>query len=170
VPQPSHAHTVTAQQGAVDGPAREFLTFTLGLEEYAIDILKVQEIRGYDAVTTLAGAPAFIKGVINLRGTIVPIVDLRIKFGVGAVEYTPFTVVIILHVAGRVVGAVVDGVSDVVALQAGQIHPAPDFSHQVGAAYLLGLGSTENRMLILLDIEKLMLSPDMALVDDAVAA
>jgi purine-binding chemotaxis protein CheW len=157
---------------ASDGDAfeQEFLTFTLGREEYAIDILKVQEIRGYESVTSIANAPAFIKGVINLRGTIVPIVDLRIKFGLGLVEYTPFTVVIILNVADRVVGAVVDSVSDVISLAPGQVHPAPDFSSQVGTDFILGLGTVEDRMLILVDIEKLMLSREMALVDDALAA
>lgn len=153
-----------------EGFEQEFLTFTLGREEYAIDILKVQEIRGYESVTSIANAPAFIKGVINLRGTIVPIVDLRIKFGLGRVEYTPFTVVIILNVADRVVGVVVDSVSDVVALKPGQVHPAPDFSTQVGADFILGLGTLEDRMLILVDIEKLMLSREMALVDDPLAA
>src|SRR6185369_18058551 len=99
----------------------EFLTFTLGDEEYAIDILKVQEIRGYEPPTMIANAPPFIKGVINLRGIIVPVVDLRIKFNLGKIEYTPFTVVIILNVAGRVVGAVVDAVSDVISLTPAQI-------------------------------------------------
>ena len=150
--------------------ADEFLTFTLGGEEYAIDILKVQEIRGYDAVTSIANAPRFIKGVINLRGTIVPIVDLRIKFGVGEVTYTAFTVVIILNVAERVVGIVVDSVSDVLALPAAAIRPAPDFAAQVGAAYIQGLGTLDARMLILVDIERLLLSPDMALVDDDASA
>ncbi len=148
------------------GYAQEFLTFTLGGEEYAIDILKVQEIRGYDAVTSIAHAPAFIKGVINLRGTIVPIVDLRIKFNVGVVEYTPFTVTIILNVGGRVVGIVVDSVSDVLALDSAQIHPAPDFATGVDTRYIEGLGSIDDRMLIVVDIEKLMLSADMALVDE----
>ena len=108
--------------------ASEYLTFTLGSEEYAIDILKVQEIRGYEQPTLIANAPPFIKGVINLRGIIVPIVDLRIKFNLGKFEYTPFTVVIILNVAGRVIGAVVDSVSDVFSLTRAQIRPAPDFS------------------------------------------
>lgn len=145
--------------------ADEFLTFTLGAEEYAIDICKVQEIRGYDAVTSIANAPNFIKGVINLRGTIVPIVDLRIKFGVGQASYTAFTVVIILNVGERVVGVVVDSVSDVMALPPAAIRPAPDFSAQVGADYILGLGALDQRMLIVMDIERLLLSPDMALVD-----
>ena len=148
---------------------QEFLTFTLGAEEYAIDILKVQEIRGYDAVTTIANSPAFIKGVINLRGTIVPIVDLRIKFKLGKVEYTPFTVVIILNIGGRVVGMVVDSVSDVIALEPGQIRPAPEFSSSVDTAFILGLGTVAERMLIVVDIQKLMLSREMALVDEVTA-
>src|SRR3990170_1420546 len=118
-----------AGQGqTVEGASRELLTFTLGSEEYGIDILKVQEIRGYEAVTHIANAPEFIKGVVNLRGIIVPIVDMRIKFNLGEAEYNEFTVVIILNVAGRVVGMVVDGVSDVIQLAAEQIRPAPDFS------------------------------------------
>ena len=148
---------------------QEFLTFTLGAEEYAIDILKVQEIRGYDAVTTIANSPAFIKGVINLRGTIVPIVDLRIKFKLGKVEYTPFTVVIILNIGGRVVGMVVDSVSDVIALEPGQIRPAPEFSSSVDTAFILGLGTVGERMLIVVDIQRLMLSREMALVDEMTA-
>ena len=147
------------------GYPQEYLTFTLGPEEYAIDILKVQEIRGYDAVTTIANAPAFIKGVINLRGTIVPIVDLRIKFGIGDVTYTPFTVVIILNIGDRVVGIVVDSVSDVIMLAREQIRPAPEFAATVGAKYIVGLGTLDERMLIVVDIERLMLSSEMALVD-----
>lgn len=152
------------------GPVNEYLTFTLGPEEYAIDILKVQEIRGYEQPTTIANAPAFIKGVINLRGTIVPIVDMRIKFGVGQVEYTPFTVVIILNIGQRVVGMVVDSVSDVTTLAQDQVHPAPDFAATVDTKYILGLGTLDERMLIVVDIARLMLASDMALVDEAVAA
>lgn len=147
--------------------ASEYLTFTLGSEEYAIDILKVQEIRGYEVPTLIANAPPFIKGVINLRGIIVPIVDLRIKFNLGKVEYTPFTVVIILNIAGRVIGAVVDSVSDVLSLTAAQIRPAPDFSGTFDTKYILGLASVEERMLIVTDIERLMTSADMALIDAA---
>ncbi|HJW24413.1 MAG TPA: chemotaxis protein CheW [Rhodocyclaceae bacterium] len=150
-----------------DQVAREFLTFTLGSEEYAIDILKVQEIRGYEQPTLIANAPAFIKGVINLRGIIVPIVDLRIKFNLGHVEYTPFTVVIILNVAGRVIGAVVDSVSDVITLTSAQIRPAPDFSGSFDTRYILGLATLEDRMMIVTDIERLMTSADMELVDAA---
>jgi len=149
---------------------REYLTFRLGVEEYGIDILKVQEIRGYDAVTRVSGAPDFLKGVINLRGVIVPIVDLRLKFQLGDIKYDEFTVVIILNVVGRVVGAVVDSVSDVLELGPEQIRVAPDFHCLLDADFITGLGTagTEERarMLILLDIEKLLSSPDMAIVGE----
>ena len=144
----------------------EFLSFRLGGEEYCIDILKVQEIRGYDAVTRIANTPDFIKGVINLRGTIVPIIDLRIKFRLGSPSYDAFTVVIILNVAGRVVGVVVDSVSDVLTLSDAQIRPAPDFSAALDTQYVTGLGAIEERMLILVDIERLIGSRDMGLVDE----
>ncbi len=157
--------------GAVAGDeeqvASEFLTFTLGSEEYAIDILKVQEIRGYETPTLIANAPPFIKGVINLRGIIVPIVDLRIKFRLGKVEYTPFTVVIILNIAGRVIGVVVDSVSDVLSLTPAQIRQAPDFSGSFDTKYIVGLASVEARMLIVTDIERLMTSADMELIEAA---
>jgi purine-binding chemotaxis protein CheW len=149
--------------------SQEYLTFILGGEEYAIDILKVQEIRSYDVVTSIAHAPEFIKGVINLRGTIVPIIDLRIKFGVGEPDYTPFTVVIILNVGNRVVGIVVDAVSDVVAVLASQMHEAPTFSRAVDTRYLTGLAMLGERMLIVVDIERLMLSSEMALIDETLA-
>lgn len=160
-------HTINAAGDNV--LAREFLTFTLGDEEYGIDILKVQEIRGYDAVTKVPDTPAFIKGVINLRGTIVPIADLRIKFRVGQATYDEFTVVIILHVFGRVVGIVVDGVSDVISLAPDHIRPAPEFGSMLETEYLLGLGTIDERMLILVDIEKLMSRQDMALMDEVAA-
>jgi purine-binding chemotaxis protein CheW len=148
---------------------REYLAFTLGAEEYGIDILKVQEIRGYDAVTRIANVPAFIKGVINLRGNIVPIVDMRIKFNLPDVRYDAFTVVIILNIARRIVGMVVDGVSDVLTLRADQIRPAPEFGAAFATDYLVGLGAVDDRMLILIDIEKLMTGADMALVDPPAA-
>jgi purine-binding chemotaxis protein CheW len=160
--------TANAPPASAAGLVRnEFLTFRLGNEEYGIDILKVQEIRGYDTVTHIANAPEFIKGVVNLRGIIVPIVDMRIKFNLGKVEYDQFTVVIILNVAGLVVGMVVDSVSDVIALAAEQIRPAPDFSSTFDTRYITGLGTFEERMLILVDIEKLMSASDMALVESA---
>ena len=152
---------------AGDGAGSEFLAFTLGSEEYGIDILKVQEIRGYDAVTTIANAPEFIKGVINLRGIIVPVVDMRIKFKLGSVTYDETTVVIILNVADRVVGMVVDGVSDVTTLKADEIKPAPEFGSGLDTQYLQGLGTVDDRMIILADIEKLMTSRDMELIEAA---
>ena len=143
----------------------ETLVFALGQEEYGIDILKVQEIRGYDAVTTIANSPPFLKGVINLRGTIVPIVDMRIKFNLGNVEYNQFTVVIILNIAKRVVGMVVDAVSDVITLLPEQIKPAPEFGSALKTEYINGLGTIDSRMIIMVDIEKLMTSQEMELVD-----
>jgi len=144
---------------------QEFLIFTLGDEEYGIDILKVQEIRGYDQVTRIANTPAFIKGVTNLRGVIVPILDLRVKFAQENVIYNENTVVIVLNFVNRVVGIVVDGVSDVLSLTQDQIRPAPEFAVTMSTEYLTGLGSLGDRMLILVDIEKLLSSEEMALID-----
>ena len=152
------------------GETRQFLTFALGDEEYGIDILKVQEIRGYEPPTRIAHAPAFIKGVVNLRGTIIPIVDMRLKFNCSKAEYNSFTVVIILNIGHRTVGMVVDSVSDVLELAAGQIKPAPEFNGAIEAAYITGLGTIKHgddeRMLILMDIEQMMTAPDMGLMDD----
>ncbi|WP_051229398.1 chemotaxis protein CheW [Paludibacterium yongneupense] len=145
----------------------ELLVFSLGDEAYGIDILKVQEIRGYDAVTRIARAPEFIKGVINLRGDIVPIVDLRLKFGIGEASYGPFTVVIILNLLHRTVGVVVDGVSDVIQLGADAIHPAPQFGTAVDVSYILGLASAGDSMVIVVDIANLMSSGEMGLMDAA---
>ncbi len=157
---------------AVTGTAREYLSFKLGHEEYGIDILKVQEIRGYEQPTRIANAPHFIKGVVNLRGVIVPIVDMRLRFELPDVKYDAFTVVIILNVAHRTVGMVVDSVSDVLELPPGQIKPAPEFNGAIDAAYITGLGTIKHgddeRMLILMDIEQMMTSPDMCLMDAAI--
>jgi purine-binding chemotaxis protein CheW len=147
----------------------EYLTFTLGSEEYGIDILKVQEIRGYDSVTKIANSPPFIKGVINLRGVIVPIIDLRIKFNLGETSYDQFTVVIILNIGKRVMGVVVDGVSDVIQLNSDNLRPAPEFGSILDTRYILGLGTIEQRMIIVVDIEKLMTSQEMSLVEAAAA-
>lgn len=144
---------------------QEFLTFTLGEEEYAIDILKVQEIRGYDGVTRIANTPDYIKGVINMRGVIVPVIDMRLKLHVGEAVYNQFTVMIILNLGERVVGMVVDGVSDVVALSDEQIRPAPEFGTAMDTQYIQGLASIEERMAIVVDIEKLMSSSEIGLMD-----
>jgi len=152
----------TAMEAQAQG--NEFLTFRLGGEEYAIEILKVQEIRGWEAPTAIANTPEFIKGVINLRGTIVPIVDLRLKFK-GEAKYDEFTVVIILSVARRVLGIVVDAVSDVITLAPAQIRPAPEFGGSLDTRFITGLGTVGERMLILTDIERLMTSRDMQLIE-----
>lgn len=160
-PSSSNASTVT------HGNA-EYLSFRLGAEEYGINILKVQEIRGYEASTRMVNAPAYVLGVLNLRGVIVPILDMRIKFGMADVVYDSQTVTIVLNIGERVVGMVVDAVSDVVALKGEDIKPAPEFSGAVSTAQVIGIATVvqgdAQRMLILLDIEKLMDSADMGLM------
>ncbi len=143
---------------------REVLVFVLGAEEYGVDILKVQEIRGYEKVTPLPGAPAFLKGVVNLRGIIVPVIDLRIKFGMADPRYDSFTVVVILRLAGRVIGIVVDGVSDVVQLADDDVKAAPQLGSTIEAGFLAGLATKDDRMVLLLDIEKLLSSGELDLV------
>ena len=169
----SEAAQINAQVLGAKSPAdiagNEFLAFTLGKEEYGIDILKVQEIRGYEAVTRIANAPEFVKGVVNLRGIIVPIVDMRIKFNLGEPTYDQFTVVIILNIGGRVMGMVVDSVSDVITLSAEQIKPAPEMGTAFNTDYLIGLGTLDERMLILIDIDKLMSSAEMGLIEKIAA-
>ena len=144
--------------------SREYLTFRLENEEYGIDILKVQEIRGYEPPTRIANAPEFIKGVVNLRGTIVPIVDMRVRFKCDSVKYDSFTVVIILNLRSRVVGIVVDSVSDVMEIAAANMQAAPDIESAIDSSCISGIGSVNERMLILLDIESLMSGVDMGLV------
>ena len=142
------------------GPTLEYLSFRLGSVEYGIDILKVQEIRGYEPPTRIASAPAHIRGVLNLRGVIVPIVDLRLRLGLVEAGFDRLTVTIVLHLAQGLVGAVVDAVSDVTLLTQEQIRSAPQFDNSVDADYITGIGTLGDadrpRMLVLLDIEKLM--------------
>ena len=147
---------------------REFLAFKLGAEEYGIDILRVQEIRSYEEPTRIANAPAFIKGVVNLRGVIVPIVDMRLRFNLEQVNYDSFTVVIVLNIGNRVMGMVVDAVSDVITLTPEQLRPVPEFNSTIQSDHLLAIGAVEDRMLILVDIEKLMTSAEMGLVEATV--
>ena len=161
----SRAASQAARQPGVN--PGEFLTFRLGGEEYGIDILRVQEIRSYEEPTRIANAPHFIKGVVNLRGVIVPVVDLRIKLNCEKVEYNGFTVVIVLNVHGRVVGAVVDSVSDVLELSHELIKPAPEMNTTVDTSFITGIASVGERMLILMDIAALMSSADMGLMDSA---
>ncbi|MEO8133095.1 MAG: chemotaxis protein CheW [Betaproteobacteria bacterium] len=167
----------SAQQQEASGPAGapatraaalaggEFLTFTLGHEEYGIDILRVQEIRSYEVPTRIANAPAFLKGVVNLRGVIVPIVDMRIKFNLSPVNYDSFTVVIVLNIANRIVGMVVDAVSDVITLTSDQLRPVPEFNSSIASEHLLAIGAVDDRMLIIVDIKRLMTCPEMGLVE-----
>ena len=144
---------------------REFLAFKLGAEEYGIDILRVQEIRSYEAPTRIANAPPHVLGVVNLRGVIVPVVDLRLKFRLERADYDSFTVVIVLNIGNRVVGMVVDAVSDVITLTPDELRQVPEFNSAIDADHLLAIGAVGERMLILVDIEKLMSSAEMGLVN-----
>ena len=167
--RPDNALALKGQAAGASGG--ECLIVRLGAEEYGIDILKVQEIRSYEPPTRIANAPDFIKGVVNLRGVIVPIVDLRLKLGCPTAEYNSFTVVIVLNVRNRVVGAVVDSVSDVLELNKDAIRPAPELSSaSVDTSFITGIGAVSDRMLILMDIEGLMSSAEMGLMEAAAAA
>lgn len=146
-------------------PVQEFLAFRLGAEEYGIDILRVQEIRSYEPPTRMANAPNFIKGVVNLRGVIVPIIDMRIKFAIEPVHYDGSTVVIVLNIGKRVIGIVVDAVSDVITLAPEQMRAVPEFSAAIASEHLLAIGTVEDRMLILVDIDKLMSGSDIGLLE-----
>jgi purine-binding chemotaxis protein CheW len=163
---PSVAQAAVATAPAV--PIQEFLAFKLGAEEYGIDILRVQEIRSYEAPTRIANAPPHVLGVVNLRGVIVPVVDMRIKFNLEQKHYDGFTVVIVLNIGTRVVGMVVDGVSDVLSLLPEQMREAPDFASAIDPEHLLAIGTVDERMLILLDIHKLMSSAEMGLAEPVV--
>lgn len=158
----SSAHTQGSEQ------VKEYLAFKLGSEEYGVDILSVQEIRGYDSVTRVPEAPEYIKGVINLRGVIVPVIDLRLKFHFAEAKYDEFTVMIVMNLHGKVIASVVDGVSDVVSLTKDQLQPTPEFGNAVDTRFISGIATVDDRMLILLDIENLVLSA--AIGENAVAA
>ncbi len=153
-----------ADKAASLAGSSQYLSLRLGTEEYAIDILRVQEIRSYEVPTKMVNSPGFVKGVINLRGVIVPIVDLRLKLNLPKVEYNDFTVVIILNIGGRIVGAVVDGVSDVVTLEAQAIKPAPQFEAALDARFIFGLVTLGARMLIVMDMETLMSSAEIGML------
>lgn len=153
-----------------EASGREFLTFTLGDENYGLEIMKVKEIRGYEPVTKIANAPSYVKGVLNLRGDIVPIIDLRLKFNVGEATYNEFTIVIMLHVQDRIVGIVVDAVSDVINLELGDIRPPPEFGVAFDSNYLYGLAQVGEQMVILLNIEALITSNELGLFDSPTQA
>lgn len=167
-------NTATTDRGAEPAAAAsagEYLSFRLGKEEYGIDILRVQEIRSYEEPTRIANAPGFIKGVINLRGTIVPIVDLRLKLACERADIDAFTVVIVLSVGGRVIGVVVDSVSDVIRLAGSDIRPTPEMNAAVSTSFITGIATVTagdaQRMLILVDIAALMSSSEMGLIEAA---
>lgn len=155
----------------VNAEEDQYLTFIMAEEEYGVDILRVQEIRGWDTVTPIPNTPEYIKGVINLRGTIVPIIDLRVRFGMESIEYGPTTVVIVLKVikedVERIMGIVVDAVSDVYNIEASEMKPAPDFGSVVSIEFVSGLVSIQDKMLIILDIDHLLNSGDLNIVDKA---
>ena len=152
---------------AVREATREVLVFVLGKEEYGVDVLKVQEIRGYEKVTPMPGAPAYLKGVVNLRGIIVPVIDLRVKFGMAEPTYDSVTVVIILRIAGRVIGIVVDAVSDVARLAPGDVKAAPMLGAVVDSSFISGVATLNDRMVLLLDIEKFLSSGELKLIAQA---
>lgn len=144
------------------GEVNQFLTFTLGAEEYGIEILKVQEIKGYSAITHIPNAPPHVKGVMNLRGTVVPVVDLRAKFSMDAVEYNKFTVIIVVMVGQKIAGLVVDAVSDVLNIEAKDVRPAPDFGARSDMRFISGVVSMGDKLAVLLDIDKLLTEEEVA--------
>ncbi len=157
-----------AAQAIHTGDVSQFLTFALGQEEYGVEILKIQEIKGFSAITPLPNAPAFVKGVLNLRGTIVPIVDLRKKFGLPEIAYTKFTVIVVVQVQGKTLGFIVDAVRDVLTVTGQDIQPTPDLHGQVDTACLTGLAKAGEKLVILLDIDKVLTAAEtMAVAENA---
>lgn len=160
-------HEMTSATGQV----QQYLTFTLGAEDYGVDILRVQEIRGWHQVTRVPNAPDYLLGVLNLRGTIVPIIDMRMRFNLDKVEYNPITVIIVLSVkteqGNHVFGIVVDGVSDVLDVTASEIKDTPEFGAAVNTDFIYGLATKGDRMVMLLDIDKLLSSSELSAVSSA---
>jgi purine-binding chemotaxis protein CheW len=144
----------------------QFLTFTLGGEEYGVAILNVQEIKGYSTVTPIPNTPAFVRGVMNLRGTIVPVIDLRLRLGMPAVEYGPFTVIIVLAVGAKVVGAVVDAVSDVLTIPDGDVQPTPQFGDADALRCVAGIAQANGKLVVLLDVDTMLRHDDLDALDD----
>lgn len=157
----------TSDKTTYASETHQFLTFALGQEEYGVEILKIQEIKGFSTITPLPNAPSFIKGVLNLRGTIVPIIDLRKKFSLPEVGYTKFTVIVVVQVQGKTMGFVVDAVSDVLNVAGADIQPTPDLYGQVDTSFINGLARTGEKLVILLDIEKVLTAAEAAGVAQA---
>jgi purine-binding chemotaxis protein CheW len=148
------------QQIGLTTDGSQFLTFNLGDELYGVDILRVQEIKGYTAVTKIPNTPPHIKGVLNLRGTIVPIVELRTKFTMPVIDYTAFTVIIVVVVRDKVMGLVVDSVSDVLTIDKQDIQPPPQFGAKVDVSFLNGIGKSSDKLVALLDMDRLLSEGD----------
>src|SRR5262249_3035846 len=150
----SHAAFDPPTVSATDGA--QFLTFALGDEEYGVAILNVQEIKGYAPVTPIPNTPAWVRGVMNLRGTIVPVIDLRLRLGMPATEYGPFTVIVVLAVAAKVVGAIVDSVSDVLTIPEADVQTAPDLGVGIDVRFVSGIAQANDKLVVLLDAETLL--------------
>lgn len=149
--------------------ANQYLTFTLGNEDYGVEILKVQEIKGYSGITPVPNSPPWMKGVMNLRGTVVPVVDLRTTFSMEEREYNRFTVIILVSIGARIVGLVVDAVSDVLDVPADQVRPAPDMGARVDVRFILGMATVGEKLVVLLDMEKLLGSDGITMLEQAAA-
>lgn len=162
------ARKESAQQVGVETDGNQFLTFQLGDELYGVDILRVQEIKGYTTVTKIPNTPDYIKGVLNLRGTIVPIVELRTTFGMPTIDYTMFTVIVVVVVRDRIMGLVVDSVSDVLTISKKDIQAPPEFGAKVDVSVLSGIGKSGDKLVSLLDIDRLLIDP--AITETVVAA
>ena len=146
----------SVQQIGIDTDGNQFLTFQLGEELYGVDILRVQEIKGYTTVTKIPNTPSYIKGVLNLRGTIVPIVELRTTFGMETIDYTMFTVIVVVVVRDRIMGLVVDSVSDVLNIRQKDIQASPEFGTKVDVSFLNGIGKSGDKLVALLNIDRLL--------------
>jgi purine-binding chemotaxis protein CheW len=144
------------------GVGNQYLTFCLGDEEYGLEILRVQEIKGYSKITPLPNTPPEVKGVMNLRGAVVPIIDLRTKLGLPVTEYDRFTVIIIANVGNRIVGVVVDAVSDVLDVTTDDIVPTPEFGGGTDTSYLSGMARIGERLVTLLNLDHLVGTKELA--------
>ncbi len=147
--QPNTQHEASASKSGA-----QYLTFRVASEEYAIEILGVQEIKGYSVITPIPNSPAYVKGVINLRGTVVPVIGLRERFGMASVVYDKFTVIVIVNVGAKVVGIVVDAVSDVLTIDRADLDPPPELGANVDTSLITGMAKTAERLVVVLDVQK----------------
>ena len=159
--------TFSNQLGSFTDDGNQYLTFRIAEEEYGVEILKVQEIRGHSAIRPLPTTPAYVKGVMNLRGTIIPVLDMRIRFGLPAVPYNQFSVIIVVTIGSKVIGMVVDAVSDVLHLPEEAIQEAPDFGTPVDLRFVRGMAKAEDKLVALLDIEKVPSNEELTALDRA---